>query len=123
MGLDDRDYARRTTPSAGSLPRPRAWSVNTWLIVICVLVFLVDGLLPIQYVPMADPELVPGVTRLPETAVTAGMIVENPPGRFIQPIFERPNSRNVVGWQVVAPMHPLTALLHFSTKRLFPRFE
>ncbi len=121
MGLADRDYVRRPPPRTPGAALNR-WSANTWLIVACVLVFVVDGFLPTWYVPMADPELLPGVPRLPETAVPTGQVYEDRPGHHIQPILERPGG-NVVGWQVVAPMQPLAALLHFSTARLIPRFE
>lgn len=50
MGLYDRDYARET--SSGYGPRAatpfggmRMWSVNTWIIVICVAVFLLNAFL------------------------------------------------------------------------------
>jgi membrane associated rhomboid family serine protease len=52
MGIHDRDYSRpdRAAASVGGLPagafRPRGWSVNTWLIAICVAVFVVDQFLP-----------------------------------------------------------------------------
>ncbi len=53
MGIYDRDYSRPDRPAApgsGGLPsgafRPRGWSVNTWLIAICVAVFVVDQFLP-----------------------------------------------------------------------------
>ncbi len=46
MGLHDRDYARPQGmhPYSGSLERGSGrWSVNTWLVVICVSVFVLDG--------------------------------------------------------------------------------
>jgi len=46
MGLHDRDYARSQGmhPYSGSLEGGSGrWSVNTWLIVICVAVFVLDG--------------------------------------------------------------------------------
>lgn len=48
MGLYDRDYVRegyQPRPSASSIGSMRMWSVNTWIIVICVAVFLLDRFL------------------------------------------------------------------------------
>lgn len=64
MGIHDRDYyqdaqgpARHMTGHAGRgggggglMGTPRLWSVNTWLIVICVAVFVIDGFLPLKIV-------------------------------------------------------------------------
>ncbi len=51
MGINDRDYIRqRPTGSraaaGGGLTAIRMWSVNTWLIVACVVVFVVDSMFP-----------------------------------------------------------------------------
>lgn len=57
MGIHDRDYARPEprggfggSGGAGGIPpgafRPRGWSVNTWLIALCVAVFVIDQFLP-----------------------------------------------------------------------------
>ena len=60
MGIYDRDYYRDRPPEGlarGQLQRWRAkdllhmWSVTTWLIVICVGVFVIDGFLPPRVVP------------------------------------------------------------------------
>lgn len=46
MGIHDRDYARPRTGSGfgfgSGMPRRKSWSVNTWLIVACVVVFMID---------------------------------------------------------------------------------
>ena len=50
MGINERDYIRRRplTPGRGNpVAAIRGWSVNTWLIVICVAVFVIDGLVPL----------------------------------------------------------------------------
>jgi len=74
MGIHDRDYARPdrpAVPGGGGIPsaafRPRGWSVNTWLIAICVAVFVVDQFLPrmLAYVSMVP------VVELPNRAVVA----------------------------------------------------
>ncbi len=51
MGIYDRDYIRRAPPTGptygrGGLAAMRMWSANTWLIVICVGVFVIVGFLP-----------------------------------------------------------------------------
>ncbi|MEE8460168.1 MAG: rhomboid family intramembrane serine protease [Phycisphaerales bacterium] len=49
MGISERDYIRRrpTTPGRGNpIAALRGWSVNTWLIAICVAVFVIDGVIP-----------------------------------------------------------------------------
>ncbi|MBC8523612.1 rhomboid family intramembrane serine protease [PVC group bacterium] len=47
MGIHDREYARPRLGGGGFGQRPtdrrRSWSVNTWLITICVAVFVIDG--------------------------------------------------------------------------------
>lgn len=56
MGIHDRDYIREQRPGggmmggggAGGLGGIRALSVNTWLILICVAIFIIDGFLPPQ---------------------------------------------------------------------------
>jgi membrane associated rhomboid family serine protease len=48
----------------------RAWSVNTWIIVICILVFIIDGFLPTQFVPLRSViSPAPGVAEVPATAM------------------------------------------------------
>jgi membrane associated rhomboid family serine protease len=47
MGIDDREYARPSR-GGGFGQRPRSskpWTVNTWLIAICVIVFVLNGFL------------------------------------------------------------------------------
>lgn len=82
MGLYDRDYLQagnrdgRFGGGRGSaLSRMRGWSVNAWLIGICVAVFMVDSLLPPQAVflgtfPVNMPE---GATPDPIDASTLVM--------------------------------------------------
>src|SRR5262252_3365989 len=43
MGIYDRDYYRRPTPTA--VGRMQMWSITTWLIVINVAVFIIDPLI------------------------------------------------------------------------------
>lgn len=57
MGLNDRDYLqsghRTGRPGLGGSNGPlgiRGWTINTWLIAICVTVFVVDAFLPPRFV-------------------------------------------------------------------------
>jgi membrane associated rhomboid family serine protease len=78
MGINDRDYARQDSSSGtfrggggGRGLQIGKWSVNTWLIAICVAVFMVDQFLPrmlapIRAVPVMNVE--GRLIRLPESA-------------------------------------------------------
>ena len=52
MGVHDREYLRSSNgprfspPSSGGGRGSGRWSVNTWLILICVAVYMIDGFLP-----------------------------------------------------------------------------
>ena len=49
MGIYERDYIRHRPPPPGPgnpITAVRGWSVNTWLIAICVGVFVIDALVP-----------------------------------------------------------------------------
>ena len=52
MGIYDRDYVRSQQrppgPAGGGLASMRMWTVNTWLIVACIAVFVIDGMVPAQ---------------------------------------------------------------------------
>jgi membrane associated rhomboid family serine protease len=108
------------------------WSVNTWIIVICVAVFAIDGLLPWTYPSAGGPILVEGVNRLPATAVTdktpvvAQITYQDSHGRRAtrqvpaKRILDGPSGPQI-GWQPVMQMRPLQAFLHFSSYELIFR--
>ncbi len=51
MGIYERDYIRHRPPPPGRgnpIAAIRGWSVNTWLIVACVAVFMIEALIPLQ---------------------------------------------------------------------------
>ena len=59
MGIYDRDYSRAPAPRGPQFRgpgSPRAWSVTTWLIVSCVLVFMINLILPQSYYFPSDWE-------------------------------------------------------------------
>jgi membrane associated rhomboid family serine protease len=143
MGLYDRDYYRRTsTGAAGAAGIPgrasppigmrglRALSMNTWLIVLCVLVFVIDGMFPLQAVPVS------GIKFYDERylQIDPGLLVIGQP----QPVIRQINGQNVriaaalvyernsgtpVGEVDVIGMHPIAKWLHFSTERFISRLE
>lgn len=52
MGIYDRDYSRAGSGSVQASPFAfRGWSVNTWLIVVCTAVFMLNALLPRTAIP------------------------------------------------------------------------
>jgi membrane associated rhomboid family serine protease len=55
MGIADRDYYRSSLPRAG-FGHFSAWSVTTWLIVINVAVFFLDGILKRAAAPAMQPD-------------------------------------------------------------------
>jgi membrane associated rhomboid family serine protease len=137
MGIYDRDYIRRAPPGparGAGLGGMRMWSVTTWIIVVCVLVYVVDGFLPYQLVKMRGPFLPPDIQGLPETWVIDGSPTEQtiripePDGGYhvetmwVRPVLDRPGGVQIGWWQVHA-MRPIEAAMHFSTARAFRRAE
>lgn len=125
MGLYDRHYYRdQQSPgmARSGLSGLRMVSVNTWLIVICVAVFVIDGFLPPRVVPTNN--VFPGaLAQLDQSLIqTTGPIVNvTPPGAGSRisgmwaEIRERSTNRRI-GWREVIPMHYLESYLHFSTQ-------
>ncbi|MCK4872584.1 MAG: rhomboid family intramembrane serine protease [Phycisphaerales bacterium] len=146
MGVSDRDYIRNPPPGRGyGAPMPRmgwramsGWSVNTWIIVICALVFVVDSLIPSQtYFPVGGPRLAAGVTEIPDTAK---IIKEAEVARFVEqnPQTNQTVIREALAWpikdvqtgqtvalQEVRPYQAglLNIVFHFSTAAGFLRLE
>lgn len=139
MGIADRHYARRQPPPPPSLARPamnwRGWSVNTWIIIVCVAVFMVDTFTPTSFVPTGN--------RFPQSeAVKNGEVVrpDSPREGPSRVTFELPDGSQVawpalpvvdpetneqIGWAQVlpVPMYTLERYLHFSTQKGFLQFE
>jgi len=121
MGLSDRDYYRQPSVSrSGTIATTslRLISVNTWLIVACIAVFVIDGFLPIVDVPTGKVQwAVANADKLDRSV----LLIEKRPPQFTdgrpeaRALFER-SSGQLVGWAEVMPMHWLTAKLHFSTR-------
>ncbi len=135
MGIYERDYIRRPPPQRGAYGRGglsfmRMWSVNTWLIAICVGVFVVDGMLPRQWVSMGtEPE--PKISAQEWAAIDQSVLVpdekyttteSDPFGRpFLgyKVLYLDPSRRTPVARRHFQSMPFLQAYLHFSTQRGF----
>ncbi|MDG2055614.1 MAG: rhomboid family intramembrane serine protease [Phycisphaerales bacterium] len=138
MGIYDRDYLRSPGPRRSATSRgpgqasPRGLrSVNTWLILICVAVYLLGlgleeaGLK--RWAPTGSILLVQGLPSLNDVDYEISSTVELAPGNlgYGHPIIER-QTRQVLGYQLVLgnrPVNPLMEWGHFSTSRGFLGFE
>ncbi len=125
MGIYDRDYIRRAPPPGrtygrGGLAAMRMWSANTWLIVICVGVFVIDGFLPGRwhpiYVEPIEPQQFEQIDRSQltvEPEVKVHRLSSGRPMHYRSVVF-----RGVeVARQRVRRMQLLQSWLHFSTAR------
>jgi membrane associated rhomboid family serine protease len=128
MGIYDRHYLRSDGPAKQAAGRRigsvlSTWSITTWIIVLCVGVFALDGFLPRQWVPMTH-QLVPN-----HPPIDSGALAEGPrevleidpwgqPLRARAPLYFRSGGMLVqVGTQEYQRMRFLEAYLHFSTSR------
>ncbi|MHC4947818.1 MAG: rhomboid family intramembrane serine protease [Planctomycetota bacterium] len=134
MGIYDRDYIRRQAPPGRGVPgvaRMRMWSANTWIIIACIAVFVVDDFLPAGWVPMRTEVTVPaeqldGVDRSQlvagEQVSVAQQDAYGRPFVGLRPIFAPvPSGRVQVARRIERRMHPIRAYLHFSTSRVLLR--
>lgn len=145
MGLADRDYLRaprdggrgRSGAQAGwsSLGGPRAWSVTTWLIVVCVAVFVGDRVLwkawPATYVSLGEyavinQKLFDEYFRIPES--DRGEVLtryQTDPTKGERTIVYVPGGRGQaipIASERVLFVPPLQKYLHFTTAQalMFP---
>jgi membrane associated rhomboid family serine protease len=149
MGIYDRDYIRKDEPrrggfGVGGAPRMgmsglSRWSVNTWIIVACIAVFVVDAMLPptvwydptdtVYYLADVDP-----ATRqlkvIRQPVDVNGPVTDPVTGRDVVVSFKGyqivdTQTQQVVGWQELQPRPGgvLTKWLHFSTVRGFMQLE
>ncbi len=123
MGIYDRDYVRAApTPrgpfATGSPFDVRMWSANTWMIVLCVLVFVADGFTPPQIVPMG---IMPWGVDV-SNAVARPDLARNMNGLIAVPLFDGSSGQKVAD-EIYQSMNTLTAYLHFSTAKGFLGIE
>ena len=141
MGLYDRDYLRadqprRGGPSAGS---PRNWSVNAWLIAICVGVFFLEVFMPLQpietglywvldkdsgqWVELTDDPFRLGSIRNEDTVLGSDLVTLSIPAegegtRLISGFPVSTSSGDVIGLAEGTMASTLSYWFHFSTKKV-----
>ena len=139
MGIYDRDYARGGPRSRSGLGSMRMWSVNTWIIIINVAVFVIDSMLVSSgfsvNVNMGNA-WVQGVTATQrERAVPES--IQNPQTLQKKAVVRRslslagsravrlidPQTGEVLGERRISEMPPLQAVFYFSTAKAFFQLE
>ncbi len=121
MGFFDRQYLRVGPRSGSGLGRIGALSINTWLIIINVAVFLIDPTLAALRRAVVVQERI----AAPHAKTLA---VENPPkplpavGNTIWLNVFDPATNQLAGVRQVQVMTPLQAFGHFSTAKAFVHF-
>jgi len=129
MGIYDRDYIRKDRPPSGfggggpSFGRAGLGmlSANTWIIILCVAVFAIDGFTPTDWVITGGPYPNEGET------IPANYAYHTPPPNLNVPwtlsdVMD-PDTGEIVGVVRLSPMHFLEKYLHFSTAKGFLGFE
>ncbi|MCA9286264.1 MAG: rhomboid family intramembrane serine protease [Phycisphaerales bacterium] len=140
MGIEDRSYMSRREPSGVAGVRTRLGglrmvSVNTWLIVLCVAVFVADSFLPTRWVWTGKVTDIPQGVSLesidrgqltlgPERRDTITRLVQTPRG--VRQVKQEVVSRQVmvgkngtpIGMAELRPMHFLESYLYLSTARI-----
>jgi membrane associated rhomboid family serine protease len=120
MGLYDREYIRTGRRLPSGLGVTRMWSVNTWIIIINVAVFVLDIFLlsavgPVD-VKLQKAYVASATVEQRDRAETQGQIrpsTISPSGRSYALV--DPATGQIVGEQFVMVMQPLNAVGHFST--------
>lgn len=121
MGLSDRDYARRSTGAAHA--RGPGWSVTTWLIVLCVGVFVVDGFLPpARVMDRNDLEQNPVLRQLRPDNFAFSEYRRTGPDRVERFVLLKQNNL-IVGKQVFREVPPLQKFLQFTTAQALMYFS
>lgn len=130
MGIYDRDYIRRDRPPAGTISmHPRGFTVVTWLIIINVAVFLIDGgfqragvSLPV----LVGTQYVEGFSRADPAMMSKNGVLDRATGRVVYELYA-PGGPNqppqLVGYRFYRVMPPLEAIGHFSTIKAFTHIE
>lgn len=123
MGLDDRDYARFGPRSPSGLGNVRVVSVNTWLIVINIAVFILNNVLfhavqvPVNtqrgFLPDVTAEQVNRAQRTPPFDRRDGTLEY----RFVD--LYAPGGPREIGFERFRPMPLLDAIGHFSTGKFW----
>ena len=123
MGIHDRHYVRREASSGGlrgsAVGVMRMWSANTWIIVLCIAVFVTDSFMPIStWKPVHVADTLPAHVQFVSGQYVEQKVDEEQPGRpFARVVFDisNPDAPQKVGEILYSPMPPLMRGLHFST--------
>jgi len=138
MGFENRDWYKQDGgvgapdgPWRRAAGRGRFFTVNSWIILICVGIFVLDGFLPTRYVPLGTRHLLPEFQSIPDGRLRVGDV--NLPHRetLVDPRTRRPVERitvfrdlfdpttgQKVGVIEMRPMRWLESFLYFSTAEL-----
>ncbi len=101
---------------------PRTWSMNTWLIAICVVVFMADSLSPPRWVPLGV-QWTRSQELIDESDLYRGDWQRAQyPSVATAPI-RQGQQGDIVGYQTASRMGLLSSWLHFSTQRGFLGFQ
>lgn len=119
MGLHDRAYYRRDSRTPPRHSRAAGWSATTWIIALCVGVFVIDGFLGYRVEPVRS-ELVPGVSaeqlrRIDRSEFALTNPVQSGPGTATG--YAILGQGNIVAEVEYRLERPLTGLGYFSTAR------
>ncbi len=139
MGIYDRDYIRHQTPDRGGrgpggVASMRMWSINTWLIVACVAVFVIDGVIPRTpgwWKPVEIVRDVPHYVDLvagPQYKLVSRsdefQVLRQGKPVFIRDVFDySATPPDHVGQIVYEWMPPLMRWMYFSTDTAFRQLE
>ena len=118
MGIQDRPYYRPDPRTPPAYARALGWSATTWIIAICVAVFVVEGFQSWTNEPLAS-KLMPGVTAEQIRQIDRSKLVLTNPVDFAPGVAF---GDAVVGREKVADVEyrkerPLTHFGYFSTAR------
>lgn len=118
MGINDRDYIRTGTRSKSGMGSLRLISFNSWLIIINVAVFLIDGsLLKNAARPVLTFNNVPPMTAHSPALLSRGpQAVSKEPGSSFTIVKFDPGNGMAVGQERYTMMTPAQAYGHFSTE-------
>jgi membrane associated rhomboid family serine protease len=138
MGIDSRSWYRSTpqeTPPPWRAGGRSGWgfTVNTWLIVICVAIFVVDGFLPTRLMPIGEWMIDPEFRDVPRHRIRVGETdfrVQAPavdprrpqPVHVLRELLDTSTGQRI-GWGQMRPMHLLESYLFFSTYELIHGLE
>ena len=127
MGIDNRDYLRHQ-PHVPWRPRVGGFSVNTWLIIVCVGVFLLDAALPRRVVEVLV--LHPKYANIDRDRLVPGQPTPSniaPEGAPPQMVMRRPvwdsTTSDQVGYYVPQRELQLQSRLSFSTGQLIFEYQ